>query len=107
MKKILVQTLSGQVGQVARIGSGVVVAGATKALTSLGLHLDDATSTWISVVVGLFITNFLNEWILKNTQEGVKQIQDILPSYVKSDGVPGDVTIQAVENAVTEAKQNQ
>lgn len=100
MKTTLIKLLLDGRGRVVSLATGTLVAAVTKALSTKQIHLDPEVENLIAAVAGLAVMWVIDSVVLKLQSDGVKHIQDILPESIVSDGVPGEKTIDAVEEAV-------
>lgn len=100
MKTTLIKLLLDGRGRFVSLATGALVAAVTKALAGKNVTLDPEVENMIATITGLFVMWVIDSVVLKMQSDGVKQIQDALPPSVKSDGVPGEKTIAAVEKAV-------
>lgn len=98
MKTFLTAWLSAARGRFITLAIASVVGVISALLARWNFTLDPEDTKLVAGFVTGFVGWGIDALIIKVNSDGVKQIQDALPPYVKSDGVPGEVTITAVEN---------
>jgi hypothetical protein len=103
MKTQFIKLLLDAKGRINSLAVGAVVGGVTKFLADRNWTLDPTVEDLLSATVALTVMWAIDSLVLKLQADGVKQIQDALPPHVKSDGVPGDVTVAAVKRAASDA----
>lgn len=101
-KTTLIKRLNDGKGRIVSLVQGAVVAGIAKYLLDKNLAFDPLVEDLVSVIVGGAVMWIVDSVLIILQTEGVKKIQDALPSNVVSDGVPGDVTVAAVKRAVSD-----
>jgi hypothetical protein len=102
MKTTLVKLLLDARGRLVSVVTGAFVAFTTRLLTAGKIEIDPEIEMLVSTIAGLLAMWIFDSIIIKLQTDGVKRIQDALPSNVPSDGVPGDVTVAAVKRAVAD-----
>lgn len=104
MKTSLVKLLIDAKGRINSLVVGVVVGYATKFMADRNLSLDPLVEDLLASTVGLGVMWAIDSIVLHLQTKGVKEIQNALPNHVRTDGVPGTVTVDAVKEIVTENK---
>lgn len=101
MKISLIQFLTSKKGVFASALAAATVAMATRQLLKLNIPMTPEVENLISVIIFAGVGWLIDRIVLRLNATGVEKIQDLLPPSVKSDGVPGEVTIEAVKEAVS------
>lgn len=101
MKPLLVTWLSSARGRFISLAGGLAVGVATNILSRFQLSLEPNDELLLTALVTALVGWGLDIIVIKLNSDGVKAIQAPLPGVIE-DGVPGPVTIQAVENLASE-----
>lgn len=99
-RTVFVKSLLGIRGRVISLLTGLVIGFATKKLAEYNLTLTPEIEQLIVGGVAFGVMWVTDALALKYQAEGAKEIQEVLPSHVESDGVIGPVTVSAVKTAV-------
>jgi hypothetical protein len=83
-----------------------VIAGAAANVLAGKIELSPNDKETITLFAGFMAMWFFDSMVIHFQTEGVRDIQDALPPNVKSDGVPGDVTVAAVKRAVSDHQES-
>jgi uncharacterized membrane protein (Fun14 family) len=101
-KTAILKRLNDGSGRLVSLTQGAVIAAITNYLLKKNITLDPMVLDLVSLLVGGAVMWLVDSAVILIQTEGVKKIQDALPSNVVSDGVPGDVTVSAVKRAVSD-----
>lgn len=101
-KTTFIKALNDGKGRLVSFAQGAVVGGVAKFALDRNWSFDPFVENIVSAGVAFAVMWIVDSVLIILQTNGVKKIQDALPSNVISDGVPGDVTVAAVKRAVSD-----
>lgn len=98
MKNVILGFLVSGKGTIAKIVLGIVAYGLARFSAYAGITIPEDILNEISIGVGIGVPLLIETWVSKQNASGIKEIQEALPPSVKTDGVAGPATVEAVQN---------